>query len=93
MCIRDSAHSADPARAAGYSKLTAEDYARLCDHGVTAAFATDLRAQGYDKLSTEDLIRMRDHGVTTGFVRAANRDGGRLSPDELIQLRDTGDRR
>ncbi len=80
-------------RAAGYSRLTAEDYARLRDHGVTAGFATDLRAQGYDKLSTEDLIRMRDHGVTTGFVRSANREGARLSPDELIQLRDTGGRR
>jgi hypothetical protein len=80
-------------KAAGYTGLSADELAHLRDHGVSAGFVADLKAAGYDRVPPADLARMRDHGINAGFVRVANQGGQRLSPDELIQLRERGGRR
>ncbi|HXA38706.1 MAG TPA: hypothetical protein VNW53_06880 [Phenylobacterium sp.] len=80
-------------RQAGYSGLKPEDLVRLRDHGVSGGFVGELHAMGYDGLTPEQLTRLHDHGVNAGFIRVANQAGGRLSPDDLIQLRDRGRRR
>jgi hypothetical protein len=77
-------------KAAGYGGLTANELAYLRDHGVSGGFVADLKAAGYDRIPPADLARLRDHGISAGFVRVANQNGARLSPDELIQLRDRG---
>jgi hypothetical protein len=59
---------------------------------VTGGFISELRAMGYDRVSAEEIIRLRDHGISAGFIRTSNRDGGHLSPDDLIRLRETGQR-
>jgi hypothetical protein len=73
-------------------RLRPDDLERLRDHGVTGGFISELRAMGYDRVSAEDIIRLRDHGISVGFIRTSNRDGGHLSPDDLIRLRETGQR-
>ena len=79
-------------RKAGYAGLSADDLTHLRDHGVTGGFVADLAAAGYERMPPADLARLRDHGVSAGFVRIANRGGQRLSPDELIRLRERGGR-
>ncbi|MGZ6020523.1 MAG: hypothetical protein ACXWKO_17800, partial [Phenylobacterium sp.] len=80
------------AQKAGY-RFSPDDFERLRDHGVTGGFISEMKAMGYDRLSAEEITRLRDRGISVGFIRTSNRDGQRLSPDELIQLRDSGGRR
>jgi hypothetical protein len=75
----------------GYAHLGVEDLVRLRDHGVGVGFVAELHAAGYDGLSAQELARLRDHGVSAGFVRTANASGRKLTPDELIRLRDRGE--
>jgi hypothetical protein len=75
--------------AAGY-RLAPDGLERLRDHGVSGGFVAELRGLGYDHLSVEEILRLRDRGINGGFIRTANRGGERLTPDELIRLRDTG---
>lgn len=75
---------------AGYSGLKPDDLVRLRDHGVSGSFVGELHAMGYDGLSPDQLTRLRDHGVNAGFIRVANQSGEKLSPDDLIQLRERG---
>ena len=88
-----SARYVEALRAAGYSKLSVDDLVRLRDHGVSATYIAQLKDSGYGGLGTEDMVRLRDHGVSAGFLRSANEGGRRLSPDELIRMRDAGERR
>lgn len=80
-------------RTAGYANLASEDLVHMRDHGVSGAFVAELHAMGYDRVAPADLARLRDHGIGAGFIRTANQNGGRLAPDELIRLRETGGRR
>ncbi len=66
---------------------------RLRDHGVGSGFIAELHAMGYGDLAPADIARLRDHGVSAGFIRTANEGGRRLSADDLIRMRDVGDRR
>jgi hypothetical protein len=79
---------------AGYQHIALEDLVRARDHGVTGHFASEFAQRGYRGLPMETLVRLRDHGVTASFADRANAEaagaGGRLSPEELIRLRDTG---
>jgi hypothetical protein len=79
-------------RDAGYSGLSADEFVHLRDHGVSGGFVAELHAMGYDRLPAQDLARLRDHGVSAGFIRTANQGGTRLSPEDLIRLRDSGGR-
>lgn len=76
----------------GYRKVGIEDLAKLRDHGVSASFVAELKGMGYESLAPETLARMRDHGISVGFVQRANRDGAKHTPEELIQMRDRGER-
>lgn len=76
----------------GYSGLKADDLTHLRDHGVSAGFITELHNMGYEKLTVEELTRLRDHGISPGFIRVSNQSGVRLTPDELIRLRERGSR-
>jgi len=79
-------------RAAGYAGLSTEDIIHMRDHGVSAGFVAELRALGYDRVPAEQLARLRDHGVSPSFIRTANEGAERLSPEDLIRLRDRGGR-
>ncbi|HEY3950538.1 hypothetical protein [Phenylobacterium sp.] len=76
---------------AGY-RLSPEDLERMRDHGVSGGFVGELRALGYDRLSVDEIIKLRDRGVSSSFIRTANQTSGKLSPDELIRLRESGRR-
>ena len=78
--------------ASGYQHLAPDALARMRDHGVSGSFVAELKSMGYATLTPDDLMRMADHGVRPGFIRTANRDGKHLSPDQLIALRDGGQR-
>jgi hypothetical protein len=79
---------------AGYDHLAMADLVRARDHGVSGRFAAEFAERGYRALPIDTLVRLRDHGVSANFVDRANaeaaQDGRRLSPEELIRLRDTG---
>jgi hypothetical protein len=76
----------------GYSKLAPEALVKMRDHGVRAGFVAELKSMGYATMAPDDLVRLSDHGIRASFIRTANRDGQRLSPDQLIKLRDGGQR-
>ena len=78
---------------AGYTGLTAEDLIHMRDHGVSSSFVAELHAMGYDRVAPADLARLRDHGISAGFIRTANASGAKLTPEDLIRLRDSGGRR
>ena len=81
---------------AGYVRVPVEDLLRARDHGVSPAYLQGLAEAGYRGLPLEEVVRMRDHGVTSAFIRrvstANGAEGGRLAPDQLIRLRDRGER-
>jgi hypothetical protein len=70
--------------------LDTDDIVRIRDHGVSTAYVSGLRDLGYAGISAEELVRLRSHGVRTDFIRRANGDGARRSPDELVALRNGG---
>jgi hypothetical protein len=79
---------------AGYDHVAMADLVRARDHGVSGRFAAEFAERGYRGLPIDTLVRLRDHGVSANFADRANaeaaEDGRRLSPEELIRLRDTG---
>ena len=77
---------------AGYAHLKPGELTELRDHGVSSSYIAELKSEGYETLATADLVKLKDHGVTIGFIRKANAGGPRLTPDELIHLRETGTR-
>ena len=74
---------------AGFKSLSADDYRRARDHGVSAEFAREMAQLGM-KLSLDELVRSRDHGVTTEFVREMRAAGFQLTHEELVRTRDHG---
>jgi hypothetical protein len=79
-------------RKAGYTTLEPAEFVRARDHGVDAELVQGFRNVGYDRLPMQTLIRMRDHGVTPEYATAIRRDGTQPTPEELVRLRDRGER-
>ncbi len=52
------------------------------------AYVDELKRHAFGR--PEELIRLRDHGISAGFIRVSNQSGTRLTPDQLIRLRDRG---
>ena len=73
-------------RAAGYAKLTAEDFVQARIHGVEPRFLTAIKGAGYD-LDMDRMVELRIHGVSIDYLNEL-RDNG-LKPDarELVQLK------
>jgi hypothetical protein len=74
---------------AGFKKLSADEYRRARDHGVTAEYAREMGSLGTN-LALEDLVRTRDHGVTIEYAKAMRDAGYDLGIDELVRARDHG---
>jgi hypothetical protein len=70
--------------------VTAVDVVRAVEHGVTVRYVDELGALGARNVPVDTLVRMRDHGVTPEMMRALQRAGYRLSPEELVRLVDHG---
>jgi hypothetical protein len=76
----------------GYTRLSTDDLLTARDHGVTPDMAEGFRRLGYTRLSLEDLVRLRDHGVTLNFAERVRERDSTITIDELIRMRDRGDR-
>jgi nitrite reductase/ring-hydroxylating ferredoxin subunit len=77
---------------AGYKGLTPAAMVDMRDHGVSASYINEVRSLGYANLTPAELTKLREHGVSAGFIGRANADGAHHTPDELIRLRDGGER-
>jgi hypothetical protein len=74
----------------GYRLGTVEELIRLSNRGVNSLIR-ELASLGYRGLAPADLLRMRNSGVNLDFVQRMNeRAGRRLTPAELVELRNRG---
>jgi hypothetical protein len=97
MLLRARDHGADPDFAAGlaeagYRDLPLELLIRARDHGVDAGYVESLDRAGFAKLPLESVIRARDHGVTGGYAKRVRTSRPAASLDEVISMRDRGER-
>ena len=75
---------------AGYRTVSPEEMILLRDHGVSTGFIHEIVAMGYGDFTPHDLARLRDHGLSAEAVRRAASLGHKLTVDEIIRLRDSG---
>lgn len=75
-------------RRLGYTDLSVEQLVARRMFSVPMAYARELGGLGYTQLTIAQLVDLRRAGVTPDFIRLANQGGRRLSPNELLQLRE-----
>jgi bla regulator protein blaR1 len=76
--------------AAGYRDLPADRLVEFRIHGVSPEFVKELADAGYSNVPADRLVEFRIHGVNGGFIKQAVGRYGKLSADELVQLKIRG---
>ncbi|MFY9821211.1 MAG: M56 family metallopeptidase [Thermoanaerobaculia bacterium] len=74
----------------GYRGLPADDLVQFRIHGVSPQYLKELAAAGYRSLPADQLVQFRIHGVNGEFIKQAVGRYGKLSADELVQLKIRG---
>ncbi|HEV7786499.1 MAG TPA: M56 family metallopeptidase, partial [Thermoanaerobaculia bacterium] len=74
----------------GYRDLPADRLVEFRIHGVSPAFVKELAAAGYSNVPADRLVEFRIHGVNGDFIKQAVGRYGKLSADELVQLKIRG---
>jgi beta-lactamase regulating signal transducer with metallopeptidase domain len=74
----------------GYRDLPADKLVEFRIHGVSPAFVKELSDAGYSNVPADKLVEFRIHGVNGGFIKQAVGRYGKLSADELVQLKIRG---
>ncbi|HEV7508350.1 MAG TPA: M56 family metallopeptidase [Thermoanaerobaculia bacterium] len=74
----------------GYRDLPADKLVEFRIHGVSPEFVKELAAAGYSNMPADRLVEFRIHGVNGAFIKQAVGRYGKLSADELVQLKIRG---
>lgn len=74
----------------GYKNLPADKLVEFRIHSVSPEFVKELAAAGYSNVPADRLVEFRIHGVNGDFIRQAVGRYGKLSTDELVQLKIRG---
>jgi beta-lactamase regulating signal transducer with metallopeptidase domain len=74
----------------GYRDLPADRLVEFRIHGVSPEFVKELAAAGYSNVPADRLVEFRIHGVNGDFIKQAVGRYGKLSADELVQLKIRG---
>lgn len=74
----------------GYRDLPADRLVEFRIHGVSPGFVKELAAAGYSNVPAERLVEFRIHGVNGAFIKQAVGRYGKLSADDLVQLKIRG---
>ncbi len=75
---------------AGYQNLPADRLVEFRIHGVSPEFVKGLAAAGYANVPADRLVEFRIHGVNGAFIKQAVGRYGKLSADELVELKIRG---
>jgi Zn-dependent protease with chaperone function len=74
----------------GYRGLAADELVQFRIHGVSPGFVKELSDAGYPSVPADQLVQFRIHGVNGEFIKQAVGRYGKLSADELVQLKIRG---
>ncbi len=74
----------------GYRGVPADELVQFRIHGVSPEFVKELADAGYRGVPADQLVQFRIHGVNGDFIRGAVGRYGKLSADELVQLKIRG---
>jgi beta-lactamase regulating signal transducer with metallopeptidase domain len=74
----------------GYRDLPADRLVEFRIHGVSPEFVKELAAAGYSNVPAERLVEFRIHGVNGAFIKQAVGRYGKLSTEDLVQLKIRG---
>jgi beta-lactamase regulating signal transducer with metallopeptidase domain len=76
--------------AAGYRDLAADQLVEFRNHGVSPEFVKELADAGYRGVPADELVQFRNHGVNGAFIKQAVGRYGKLSTEDLLQLKIRG---
>jgi len=74
----------------GYRDLAADKLVEFRIHGVSPEFVKELTAAGYSNVPADRLVEFRIHGVNGAFIKQAVGRYGKLSAEDLVQLKIRG---
>src|SRR5436305_2633249 len=74
----------------GYRGVPADELVQFRIHGVSPEFVKELADTGYRGVPSDQLVQFRIHGVNCHFIREAVGRYGKLSADDLVQLKIRG---
>ncbi|MBW8878409.1 MAG: M56 family metallopeptidase [Acidobacteria bacterium] len=74
----------------GYRGVPADELVQFRIHGVSPEFVKELADTGYRGVRSDQLVQFRIHGVNGNFIREAVGRYGKLSADDLVQLKIRG---